>query len=260
MIPLLWGVSSCLSHADAPLDGPGGAPNANTPAIGLSTNFVSFSGPRGGAGPGAQAVVVSNAGGGQLTSVTAGPVAYNTGEPTGWLSTTTSSSNAPSTITLTPFISALSGGNYSATLPVRSSATGVTNSPQLVTVSLTIFAPAIAVSAASATFSATPTGATAPTQQIAVTNSANGTLNALSVGSVSYVSGAATGWLSAELSATAAPATLTLAVNATGIVPGAYLARVPVVSAAAGITNSPVFITVTFNVIAPNALAARSAP
>ncbi len=117
---------------------PVGSQNTSRPAIGLSTTSVLFSGVRGDGTLAVQTVDVTNAGAGQLSNLLAGPAAYGVGEPTGWLSTNLASSNAPATISLRASVGGLAAGRYSATLDVRSTATGITNSPQTVTVTLLV--------------------------------------------------------------------------------------------------------------------------
>ncbi|HSG07883.1 MAG TPA: IPT/TIG domain-containing protein, partial [Longimicrobiales bacterium] len=70
-------------------------------------------------------------------------------------------------------------------------------------------APAIGLSATTATFNATVGGADPGAQQINVTNAGTGTLNGLST-VISYQAGQPTGWLTAALNQTTAPATITL--------------------------------------------------
>lgn len=68
-----------------------------------------------------------------------------------------------------------------------------------------------------------------------------GILNGLSVGEISYGNGA-TGWLTATLSSTEAPATLTLTVAPSGLEARSYSATVPILSSSA--SNSPQNIVV----------------
>src|SRR5512134_546124 len=81
-----------------------------------------------------------------------------------------------------------------------------------------------------------------------VTNAGTGALGGLSVGTISYGPGAS-GWLAAALSATTAPATLTLSPSVAGLAPGGYAASVPIT--AAGADNSPQSLTVSLLVLEP---------
>jgi hypothetical protein len=80
---------------------------------------------------------------------------------------------------------------------------------------------------------------------VQVTNS-GGSLTGLGVDPIGYGTGAS-GWLTAALSATTAPATLTLAANLSGLAAGTYTATVPVTSAVA--SNSPQWVEVAFTVV-----------
>src|SRR6266576_3991502 len=105
--------------------------------------------------------------------------------------------------------------------------------------------PAIVVSPASATFQATANGANPATTAIAVTNGGDGTLGSLST-STAYTGGQPTGWLTATLSGTAAPSTLTLAAATGALSPGTYNATVAIAAPTAG--NTPQAVAVTFTV------------
>jgi hypothetical protein len=106
--------------------------------------------------------------------------------------------------------------------------------------------PAIKVSTNTVSLSAVKGGTNPPPQVVNVTNGGDGTLNGLSV-SVSYSSG--TGWLSASLNTTTAPATITLQAAMGSLGAGPFIATVSVVSSVA--SNSPQAITVTFTVSGP---------
>ena len=106
-----------------------------------------------------------------------------------------------------------------------------------------IAAPRIVLSESSANFGAPQGGGNPAALTVAVTNGGGATLNGLSA-SVSYTSGS--GWLSASLSTTTAPSTLTLQPTTGSLVAGTYTATVSVTSAVA--SNSPQTVTVTFTV------------
>lgn len=80
---------------------------------------------------------------------------------------------------------------------------------------------------------------------VSVTAAGDTALHGLTVGSVTY-SGAGIGWLTATLSGTSAPATLTLTPSKTGLAAGTYTASVPLTAPSAA--NSPQRVQVTFNV------------
>jgi Fibronectin type III domain len=103
----------------------------------------------------------------------------------------------------------------------------------------------IELSSANVSFSGTEGGASPPPQTIEVTNGGEGTLDGLA-SSASYTAGQPTGWLSASLSATAAPSTITLTATVGSLPEGTYTASVAVSSAAA--ENSPQTVSVTLTV------------
>jgi PKD repeat protein len=79
-----------------------------------------------------------------------------------------------------------------------------------------------------------------------VTNAGGGTLSALAVGDIQYGHKQPTGWLQAGLAGTTAPTTLTLGAATGTLAAGTYTATVQVSSSAAGVTNSPQVVAVTF--------------
>jgi len=112
--------------------------------------------------------------------------------------------------------------------------------------------PTIGLSPSTVSFIATHGGADPAPQTVSVINGGGGTLSGLAVGTITYVTDTLrptptpTGWLSASLDGTAAPATLTLNVATGTLTPGTYAAYVRVTSGAA--SNSPQSVSVTFTV------------
>ncbi len=215
------------------------------PAIALSTATLSFSATEGGANPSSQLITITNSGGGALSGLGTGTIAYGPGA-TGWIQAPTlSTTTAPATLTIQPVTGALAPGTFTATIPVQSGV--ASNSPQTLTVTWTVAAsPVIALSSPSLTFSAIQGGADPASQFITITNGGSATLSGLGTGTITYGAGA-TGWLQAPtLSATTAPATLTVQPTTGALTPGTYTATIPVQSAVA--SNSPRTLTVTFTV------------
>jgi hypothetical protein len=212
-------------------------------AIALSATTANFVDTLLTSDPAAQTLNVTNAGGGVLSGLSVGTIAYGAGA-TGWLVASLAATTAPTTLTLQAAKGSLAAGTYTATVPVQSSS--ATNSPQNVTVTFTIApAPTIGLSAGSVTFSDTLLTSDPAAQTVNVT-SAGGTLTGLSVGTINYGTGG-TGWLkTASLSATTTPTTLTLGVAKGSLAAGTYTATVPVASSLAG--NSPQNVTVTFTI------------
>jgi hypothetical protein len=194
-------------------------------------------------------VNVTNTGGGTLTGLAA-TVTYGMGQPTGWLGAGLGATTAPAALTLQATTGSLGDGTYTATVAISSPVAG--NSPQNITVMLTVSdAPAIGLSTPAVAFGAEVGGANPGSQVVTVSNTGGGSLTGLGE-SVSYAPGEPTGWLGSTLSATTAPANLTLQATTGSLAVGAYAATVTVTSPVAG--NSPQNITVTFTVVARPAI------
>jgi hypothetical protein len=117
--------------------------------------------------------------------------------------------------------------------------------------------PGIGLSPTSVTFSATAGQGNPAAQSVGVTNTGTGTLTGLST-SISYTAGQPAGWLTATLSGTAAPATLTLQASTSALLPGTYTANVVVRSSVAGVAERSVAVTFTVNPVLPSLPAAAS--
>jgi len=222
-----------------------GAPSGGgTPAIKLSKTSESFTGEEGGANPGSQNLRVTNSGEGTLTGLAAA-VTYTAGQPTNWLAATLSSTTAPSTLTLAVTTGTLAAGTYTASVAV--SGTAASNSPQTVAVSLKVTAgtPSITLTPSQLAFSAVQGGPNPQAQTVAVANGGTGTLSGLTWGPVTYTGGASD-WLTATVSGTTAPTTLTLQAITGSLAAGSYTATVPVGSSVAGVSSQSV--TVSFDV------------
>jgi hypothetical protein len=113
------------------------------------------------------------------------------------------------------------------------------NAPVTITV---IAAPAIQLSPTTVSLNALQ-GQTAA-ETVNVTNAGGGTLSGLS-GIVTYASGEPTGWLTASLNSTMAPATLALQASAANLQPGTYSATVTIRSSLSGVAEKSVSVTFT---------------
>ncbi len=220
------------------------------PAIALNPASLTYTASEGGANPASQVVTITNSGGGTLSGLTIGTIAYGAGA-TGWLQAPTLSgttANPSVTLTVQPVTGGLGAGTHTATIPVVSGVAA--NSPQGVTVSFTVTPqpPAIALNPASLTYSAAEGGANPPSQVVTISNSGGGMLSGLTIGTIAYGAGA-TGWLQAPtLSGTTANPSVTLTVQPVtgGLGAGTHTATIPVQSGVA--TNSPRNVAVTFTV------------
>lgn len=212
-------------------------------SIRLSRADLSFEAMRGGADPSSEQITITNPGEAELVNL-ATSVTYADGAA-GWLVTSLSATQAPSTLTLSPSVVGLSSGTYRARVDVTSPVAD--NSPQSVTVTFEVMEPppVIQLSTERVELEAPETSLTPVGAAVNVTNGGGGGLEGLEADIV-YGSGQPTGWLDASLTSAEAPSSLEVAATAGTLAPGAYQARVSV--SAPDATNSPQEVTVVFTV------------
>jgi hypothetical protein len=209
------------------------------PSLALSSATIAFERTVGAASPPQQTVNVTNAGDGQITNITVGPVQYTAGQPADWLTANAAGSTAPLTVTLAASGAGLPRGTYTAIVPVR--AEGIDNSPQNIAVTYRVLAPAsIVLSESNVQMATTPGGVVQ--EQVDITNGGDRPLTGLTA-AITYTGGQ--GWLSAGFSQPAAPSTLTLTANAAGLGSGTYNATVRVSSNVAGVTPRDIAVQLT---------------
>ncbi|MBC8087656.1 MAG: hypothetical protein H7Z40_10350 [Phycisphaerae bacterium] len=224
------------------------------PTIALSATSLVFNAQAATTSPAAQTINVTNSGAGTLDGLAAGAVSYGAGQPTGWLATSLSATAAPSTWTFTPTLGALPAGTYTATVAVSSTAPNVSNSPRTVSVTFVVTTPpTMSIGPSALTFSAPANGANPPVQTASISNSGAGTVQGLAIGTITFGSGQPTGWLTASLNSTTAPAVLSVNATTGTLAVGTYTATIPITSTTA--VNSPQLVTVTFNVTPVPAIA-----
>jgi uncharacterized protein YjdB len=211
--------------------------------LGAAPSSVSFTAPASTGNPAAQTVNVISVNGTPITGLGVSAVEYGAGQPTGWLTASLASTTTPATLTLTAATGTLATGTYTANVPIT--AASATNTPFRIPVTFVVPAALISLSSPTAGFTATQSIGTAPSQSIVVSNGGRGTLSGLSV-TVSYAGGPS-GWLSASLNTTTAPATLTLAPIANSIARGTYSATVQV--SATGVANSPQNVAIGYTLV-----------
>ncbi len=233
---------------------------AALPSIVLSASTRAFAGVIGQPNPPAQTIDITNGGGGSLTGLAAN-ITYSFGA--GWLTATLNTTTAPATLTITSFPSALPVGNYSATVSVSSSV--ATNSPRPITVTLNVTAPSILLAANTATISRASGGGDATAVAVGVTNGGAGSLTGLSVSTLNFTGPAPnTGWLTATINTTTAPAIVSIVANAgtPGVprTPGTYTATVRVGTSTAGIPSQDIAVTFTVLVSLANNLYSQIYP
>lgn len=218
----------------------GEAPKVVPPSLSLSGDALTFSAQAGAAVPAAQAITISNAGGGRLTAPTA-LVSYGSGAA--WLAATVAGAAAPYSVEVQPTRTDLAAGTYSAT--VRVGSLSASNSPATIQVTLVVTAapivPVLALSAAAVEFRAATPGAATAAQVVTATSASAGALDRPTV-AVTYPAGGPQGWLTVGVSAGAAPYDLTFQADSAGLPLGLATATVEVTSA--GATDSPRVVAV----------------
>jgi hypothetical protein len=201
-------------------------------------------------------LAVTNAGdaGSTLRTLSVGSIGYHAG-PEGWLEALLSDTDAPASLTLRARAGTLAAGTYLATVWLQSSAKGAFGTPRRLDVHLVVTErPMIALARTSVALAA-DSGSAAAGDSVAITNGGTGTLDGLAVGPVAYAAGEPTGWLTATLSATTAPAALVLVPASTDLAPGTYSATVPVTA-----DDAPArAVTVTYTVNAAPGIVQLSA-
>jgi hypothetical protein len=207
---------------------------------------VAFKDTIGNPSPRAQTVAIATDGqntvGGLRVAIAYGPGA------SGWLTATLGDTVAPTTLTLASSITGLSASTYTATVTID--ANDAANSPVTVPVTFEVALPPpvrIAVAPDSVAFTDSMATESPVPKTVSITGVGVLPLTGLST-TIEYASGGA-GWLTASLSSSSAPATLTLTANNSGLNAATYRATVKVASPEAG--NSPLSIPVTFELAPP---------
>lgn len=205
------------------------------PTIGLSSTSLSFAGQQGGSSPAGQSLSISNTGGGTLN--------WNASSNQNWLTLSTASGAAPSTVTVLTNTTGLTAGSYSGAITV--SANGATNTPQTIAVTLTVTtaAPSIGLSATNLGFMGQQNGANPSGQTLSITNVGGGTL--------SWSASSDQSWLTLSATSGTAPSSVTVSVNTAGLTAGTYSGAISV--SASGATNTPrtVAVSLTLTTAAP---------
>jgi len=216
-----------------------------------SPALLTFSYPQGGSAPASQMLALSSS----SSTVTAlsFTAAASVTSPAGgsWLSVSPTSGTTPASLTVSA-AAGLAAGSYSGTVTVTSAGAG---NPLTVPVTLNVL-PNLVAAPTSVTFTYQQGGAQPGPQAVALSSSSS------SVAAVSFTTSVSTSsggnWLSASATSGTTPASITVSVNTSGLLPGnMYNGTVTVTSSGAG--NSPFAIPVTLNIPAlPNLVAAPS--
>ena len=201
------------------------------PQIVLAASQVQFESEFAGEPTESVQIGITNGAEGTLSGLQVG-TSYQPGEPQGWVEADLSPTTAPATLTIRVLPATLPAGIHEAEVQVRSSVAG--NSPQSVRVILQVAEapPSVAVSPGVVSFASDAGQADPPPQTVAVTNGGGGDLHGIQA-VIEYDPGSGSGWLSATLDGTSAPAQLTISADPQGLAPGVYDAVITVTSTSA---------------------------
>ena len=177
------------------------------PSISLSPGDITLSAVQNSVTPGDRTVTVTNGGTGTLSGLTA-TVRYGAGEPAEWLTASLATTTAPTVLVLAANQRNFAPGTYNATVDIASSVPGVATRSLTVRLTVLTSAPAIGLGANTITFNAAQGSADPAEQQVGLTNAGGGSLTNLAA-TIEYQE-QRTGWLTATLSGTTAPAQLIL--------------------------------------------------
>lgn len=192
------------------------------PIISLSSSSLDFTAYYGGATTTAKTVSIVNAGGGGDAALTGLVFSTTYYDGDGWLSVSLNSTTSPATLTVQAIPGSLGVTTHTAKISI--SASGAANTPQDIAVSFTVVSlPVIAPSSVNLNFSAYTGSGNPAAQIVTVNNSGGGDLTGLSA-AITYTNGS--GWLSATLDNTNAPATLTVLPVQTTLQAGTYYATI----------------------------------
>jgi len=231
---LVRGVSPGTARIRATLDGQSATAAiqvGSAPRIALSEPAVQFSATAGSGPTQPLSVGVTNGGGGSLTGLGTS-ISWVEG-PGGWLEATLSGTSAPTTLSLRATPGSLAPGRYEALVTVTPAGSGANPGTLSVVFHVSEPHPTIGLSAGAVGF-ASSEGQPAPSSQtVRITNAGGGSVTGLNA-SISYASGGATGWLTATLERSSAPADLVLRVNPQGLTPGVHDAQVRITASGSG--------------------------
>ncbi len=215
-----------------------------SPAIATDRRSLTFNAQAGAANPAAQTIAISNTGGGTLSGLAVGSVAYGPGG-TGWLTASLSGTTAPAVLTLTATTGTLFPGSYTATLPVTSGVAG--NSPQTVTVTIVVApapTPGLLLSPVPLTVSAVPGGPTPANQSVTVVDAAGGAIPGVRVTGATWGSGATSWVFTNSQGACTTPCSISLGFSVGKLPNGVYSAQFAISGSGVPTVQLPITLTV----------------
>jgi hypothetical protein len=220
------------SSISVKLSGTGTSPVVSE-TLTASSSALSFSAQVGAAAPAAQSLTIGDS--------PASAEAFTAAADQTWISLSAASGTTSSAIQIGANVSGLAAGSYSGHVIVAAS--GVTNSPMSIPVTLVITA------AQSSTLTATPSamsfsavaGGAAPASQSL-------TIGENPAGAATFTVTADQSWMTLSAASGTTSSTIQVGANISGLAAGNYTGHV--VTTTAGVTNSPMSVTVTLAVAA----------
>ncbi len=205
------------------------------PAVSVQPGAVGFATAEGQPNPSPQTVSVRNDGEGELTGLSL-EVVHAPGQADGWLDAVLDRTTAPAEVTVSVDPSGLVPGIYDATLEVRSSAAPGSTGQVSVRLAFGEAPPELELDPEAVEWQIVEGDPAPPVRTVEIRNRGSGSLGELEV-DVREASGGPSGWLTASLDGTAAPAVLTLGISPGDLTPQTLEATVQVRSEDA--INSP---------------------
>jgi Viral BACON domain len=205
------------------------AAGGTSPAIGLSTTSLAFTGSIGRVNPGAQTINIANTGGGTLN--------WSTSENASWLTVSPASGSGTGTVTVAVNDANLSAGTYNATITVAASGATTKSVPVTLTVTSGSTTPAIGLNPISLAFTGSVGGANPAAQSINIANTGGGTLSWSTSDSVP--------WLTLSPASGSGNKAVTATVNTAGLATGTLNATITVAATGAPTKTVPVTLTMT---------------
>ncbi|MGE0158637.1 MAG: beta strand repeat-containing protein [Gemmatimonadales bacterium] len=230
------------------------------PSIALSPPTLTFSATEFRPDPPAQQVGVGNGGDLPLTGLSVGSITGPGGQPAPWLSASLDGTSAPATLDVAAASSSLAPGTYTGTVRIVSSLSGVQAADLQVTLTVAVGAPpSIVLSGSTVPFTVPQGGPDPAASLVQVTNGGDVPLTGLQVGAMAYGPGPS-GWATALLLGTSAPAQVAIDASAENLAPGTYTATVSVGSTLAGVAARTLTVTLTVGAAQPPPTLAAGAP
>jgi len=209
-------------------------PSTPTPAIGLSSTNLSFTGVQGGTSPATQTVTISNTGGGTLS--------WTASNNAAWLTLSPASGTGNGAVTLTATTGTLTTGSYSGTVTMSATGASSVTVPVTFTVTTAPLPPAIGASPTSLSFTA-QAGANPAAQTLTISNTGGGTL--------SWSASNNAAWLTLSPASGTGNGAVTLTATTGTLTTGSYSGTVTMSAPNATTVTVPVSFTVTAAPVPP---------